>query len=129
MNTERFSSRLLPIGLLLSLAFLVSACASKGIAPTSQLAAARASIAQAESAGARDAAPLDLQSAQDKLRKAEAASRNEQFTQATRLAEEAEVDAELAERKARQAKAQAAATELGRGNEMLRNEADRKNAR
>ena len=128
MNTTRFLRRPLAVSAALAMALLLSACASKGVAPTAQLATARASVAQAEGVGARDAAPLELLSARDKLRQAETATREERFAQATQLAEQAEVDAELAERKARAAKAQAAATELARGNEMLRSEAERKTA-
>lgn len=108
------------------LALFLGACASKGVAPTSQLATARASISQAESAGALDAAPLDLLAARDKLRKAEGAVREERFMQAQQLAEQAEADAEVAEHKARTMKAQAAASELARSNETLRREAERK---
>lgn len=108
------------------LAVLLGACASTGTAPISQMATARASIAQAESAGALDAAPLDLLSARDKLGMAEAAVREERFVYARRLAEQAEADAELAEHKARTLKAEAAAAELARTNEVLRMEADRK---
>lgn len=109
-----------------SLVVLLGACASKAVAPTDQLATARASIAQAESAGAMDAAPLELLAARDKLRKAEGAVREERFVQARRFAEEAEADGEVAERKARAVKAEAAAAALARSNAVLRKEADRK---
>lgn len=109
-----------------SLVILLAACASKGVLPSTQLDAARASIAQAESAGALDAAPVELLSARDKLSKAEAAAREERFDAARQLAEAAEADAELAERKSRAAKAEAAAAELARSNALLRKEIDRK---
>jgi len=109
-----------------SLIVLLGACASKGVAPVAEMATARASIAQAESAGATQSAPVELLSARDKLNRAEAAVRAEQFEQARRLATLAEADAELAERKSRVAKAQAAATELQRSNDLLRQELERK---
>lgn len=113
----------------LSLVALLGACASKGISPVAELTTARASIAQAESAGALDAAPVELLAARDKLGKAEASARAERFDEARRLAARAEADAELAERKARAVKAQAAATELARSNDLLRAEIERKTTR
>lgn len=108
------------------LVILLAACASKAVLPSAQLDAARASIAQAESAGALDAAPVELLSARDKLSKAEAAAREDRFDAARQLAEAAEADAEVAERKSRAAKAEAAAAELARSNALLRKEIDRK---
>ncbi|PKO45680.1 MAG: hypothetical protein CVU29_08335 [Betaproteobacteria bacterium HGW-Betaproteobacteria-22] len=109
-----------------TLALLLGACASTGTAPISEMAAARASITQAESAGALDLAPVDLLSARDKLSKAEAASQEKNYETAQQLAAKAQADAELAERKARAAKAQTAADELARSNELLRKEINRK---
>ncbi|MDB5818556.1 MAG: hypothetical protein JWQ11_2196 [Rhizobacter sp.] len=103
----------------------LAACASKGIAPVEQLSNARASIAQAEGAGAATTAPVELLSSRDKLTRAEAAVRDEKFDMARGLAEESQADAQLAERKARTAKAQAAAAELVRSNQQLGQEAQR----
>lgn len=100
----------------------LGACASKGVMPVTDLANARASITQAESAGATQKAPVELLTAREKLGQAEAAVRAENFVQARRLAEAASADAELAERKARAAKAQEAAMELGRANATLERE-------
>ena len=107
-------------------ALLLAACATPGIAPVGELATAQASIAQAESAGAVQAAPVELLAARDKLGKAQAAVREQRFEVARRLAAEAEADADLAERTARALKAQAAATELARNDEVLRKELERK---
>ena len=112
--------------LIAGLVLLLGACASPGIAPVGELASARASIAQAESAGAMEAAPLELLAARDKLDKAEAAAREERFDAARRLAAHAEADAELAERKTRALKAQTAAAELARSNELLQRELERR---
>lgn len=129
MKLRPIPSRLMVTMSALSLVGLLGACASKGATPVAELATARASIAQAESAGARDAAPVDLLAARDKFGRAEAATRAERFGEARRLAAQAEADAEVAERKARAIKAQAAATELARSNELLRAEIGRKNSR
>ncbi len=100
----------------------LSACASKGVMPLADLSNARASISQAESAGATQKAPVELLAAREKLGQAESAARAENFVQARRLAEAATADAELAERKARAVKAQEAAMELGRANATLERE-------
>jgi hypothetical protein len=119
------SSRLSVVAILASLA----ACASPGMPPTAQMADARTSLAHAESSGAREAAPMDLAAARDKLSKAEEAIRTEHFDMAKSLAEEAQVDADLADRKARATKAKAAADELARSNQLLRDELDRRASR
>ncbi len=105
-----------------SAAFFLGGCATKGVAPVAELATARSSITQAEAAGAGNLSPVELLAARDKLVKAQAAVNSEQFSQARRLAEEATVDAELAERKARAERSRKAATELQRSNTVLQQE-------
>ncbi len=123
MTEIRFTPRRsLALAALLS-SLLLGACASnKGMPPVAELANARASISQAESAGATQLAPVDLLAARDKLGRAEAAAREENYIQARRLAESAAADAELAERTARLGKAQEAAQELQRANAALERE-------
>ena len=121
---QRFPLR--AAGVLAVAALLAGGCASKGMAPVSQLATSRVAVTEAEAAGAREYAALDLLSARDKLNKAEAASREEKYEQARRLAEEAEVDARLAESKARTAKSQRAAAEVQDSINALRRELERK---
>ncbi len=104
---------------------LLAACATVETLPAAEIAAAQAAITQAESAGAQRAAPVELLAAREKLERADAAVRAERFGEARRLAEAAEADAMLADRKARAAKAQSAADELVRSNELLRIEAGR----
>jgi len=107
-------------------AILLAGCASKGVAPVAQLATARASISQAESAGALQLAPVEMLAAREKLGKAEAAVREERFADARRWAEQAEADAEVAERKSRAARSTSAVEELARGNAALEKELERK---
>lgn len=126
MNKTFKTHRSLAIISISGLIALLPACASTGTAPIAEMAAARASISQAESAGALDLAPVDLLSARDKLSKAEAASQEKSFETAQQLAAKAQADAELAERKTRAVKAQTAADELARSNELLRKEINRK---
>jgi hypothetical protein len=107
-------------------AILLAACAHHVDRPDVPLAEARASTRQAEGDGALASAPVELQSARDKLNRAEAAARADDFESARALAEEARVDADLADHKTRAAKAQLAANELARSNETLRRELERK---
>ncbi len=118
---------LLPLrwGLILCMAVL-TACASTGTPPVAELSRARALISQAESAGALRSAPVELMAARDKLGRAEAAVREERYALARQLAEAAEADALLAERKTRAEKAQSAVAELERGNATLRQEIERR---
>ena len=79
-------------------AFVLGACAE---IPSHQIAHARDSIIRAEEDGALQFAPDSLRTAQDKLEKAQAASHEGEYTQARRLAEQAEVDADYASATAR----------------------------
>ncbi|MEO8248082.1 MAG: DUF4398 domain-containing protein [Burkholderiales bacterium] len=122
---QGFTTRLCATACAASTVLLLAACASTGKAPTGELASARTSVTQAETAGALQQAPVELLAAREKLGMAEAALRDERYEQARRLATEAQVDAQLAEQKARATKAQAAAQELARSNELLRQEIQR----
>jgi multidrug resistance efflux pump len=121
-----FRRRAAAVLALSSLLFL-GACASKGAAPTAELSMARASITQAEAAGAGELAPVELLAAREKLGRAESAVRAEDFSQARRLSEQAaaDADADLAERKSRADKARRMATEMGRSNDTLQREIKR----
>jgi Domain of unknown function (DUF4398) len=85
----RFRRRLLFIPCL-----ALAACATPD-PPESEMAAARAMVAQAQPAG-EVAAPAELRNAQDKLARAEIAMQRGQHEDARRLALEAEADAKLA---------------------------------
>ncbi len=117
-------SRVRPVLVLAAASALLTlgACASKGMPPTSELAAARAAITQAEASGAAQLAPVDLYSARDKLLRAETVMRNEQFDEARRLAEQSAADGDLAERKARAERSRKAVVELEKANATLKQE-------
>ena len=113
------------IGLTVAAAILMAGCASTP-APVEQIAASRAAVNAASSAGANEFAPLQLKSAMEKMGGAEHAMTEKNYLQARQLAEQAQVDAQLAEAKARAAKAQQAADALKEGSRVLRQEIDRK---
>ena len=108
-----------------SAVLFLAGCASTP-APTEQLAVSTAAVEQAVSAGAPELAPAELRSARDKLDRAQAAMVAKDYGQARILAEQAQVDAQLAITKARSAKAQKAAASLEEGSRVLREEIDRK---
>lgn len=110
---------------LLAAPLLFTACASSVPAPNQQVLASEAAVTSASSAGAADLAPTELRTARDKLAQAKVAVAAEHNEHATRLAREAQADANLAEAKARHAKAQKAAGELGESNRVLREELQR----
>lgn len=115
-------TRLMGFGLIATV--LAAGCASIP-APTEQLAVSRAAVANAGSADANEYAPIALKSAMDKMDAAQRAMAREENLVAQRLAEEAQVDAQLASATAGAAKAQLAARQLQEGNRVLRQEIDR----
>ncbi len=106
-------------------AILLAACASTP-PPTDQLAVSTAAVANAVSAGSGQFAAADLKMARDKLDRANVAMTAKDYELARSLAQEAQVDARLAEARANAAKAQKAADELQEGRRILREEMDRK---
>ena len=103
----------------------LAACASEA-PPNAQLGAASTAVASAERAGALERAPVELQTARDKLSRAEAAAREERYDLARRLAEQAQVDAEFADARAENLAAQEAARAVQRDIDTLRSELDRR---
>lgn len=77
--------------------------------PTAQLGASAQAVQAAERAGALQYAPAEYQSAREKLGAADAAMRADERTKARRLAEEAQVEADLATVRSQRATAQQAA--------------------
>lgn len=94
-------------------------------APTEQLAVSRTALDDARSAGAAEYAARDFNDARNKLEQANAAMRQEDYVRARRLAEEAELDARLAQQKSQTAKSQAAVDEIQSSIRALRQELQR----
>ncbi len=115
---------MLKIGVTAATAILMASCASIP-APTEQMAVSKVAVTNATSAGGNEFAPLLLKSAMDKIDAAERAMTAEDYLQARQLAEQAQVDAQLAATTARSAKAQKAAGALQEDNRVLRQEIDR----
>lgn len=102
----------------------LGACASTPI-PSEKIAVAKASLQRAEQSGAPELAPVELATARDKLARAEKAVADHDAQPATLLAEQANVDAQLAEATATQQKAHKAATEFDASMQALRQESMR----
>jgi hypothetical protein len=97
----------------------LAACANPAL--NNQLANSREAVDQARIVGAEQAAPTELQAAVDKLNQASAAAeKRRNGDDAMRLAQEAQVDANLARARSDATHARMAAAELAKSNELLR---------
>ncbi len=99
----------------------LAACASTPI-PNDKIAVAKASVQRAEQAGADQLAPVELATARDKLARAEKAAVDREAQPANMFAEQANVDAQLAEATAREQRSHKAAMEFDASMQALRNE-------
>ena len=103
----------------------LAACASSNPLADEKIAVAKASVQRAEGSGAPELAPVELSAARDKLARAEQANTARNLLPATQLAEQANVDAELAEATAQQERSHKAAMEFDTSMETLRQESMR----
>ena len=102
----------------------LAACASTPI-PNEKLAVARASVQRAEQSGAPELAPAEMAAARDKLQRAEKAAADRDAQPATMLAEQANIDAQLAEATVQEHKSHKAEMELEANLAALRQESSR----
>lgn len=114
MCIKRFS---LLLGLLLSAS---AAMAAKP--PLAEMAAARAAVDRATAADAEHLAPVEWQFAESKLGLAELALKDKDHALAAKLATEADIDAELAEVRARGAQLRREVDKKTEANQALRAE-------
>jgi hypothetical protein len=105
----------------------LAACASDKTPATADVAVSRAAVANATSAGAADLAPAELQSAREKMMRANQALAAKDYKTAQDLANQASADAQLAQSKANSTKATAAADELQKSIRVMRDELERNN--
>jgi len=99
----------------------LAACASTPI-PNEKIAVAKVAVQRAEQAGAPELAPVELATARDKLARAEKAAVDREAEPANMLAEQANVDAQLAEATAREQRSHKAAMEFDASMQALRSE-------
>ena len=105
-------------------ALCLVACASNPAAD-GQIAVAKESVARAEQSGAPQAAPTELAAARDKLAQAEKANASHTLPLATQLAEQANVDAQVAEATALQQRSHKAAMDFDASMQTLQQESQR----
>lgn len=109
----------------LAAAVALAGCASTP-PPTSQLAVAQQAVNSADTARSAEFAPLELRTAREKLLQAEQANLEEEYDRARHLAEQAEWDARVAERKAQAEKARRGLEAAEQGTRELREESLRR---
>ena len=101
---------------------LAAGCASGPDIVDTGIARAEATIENASGTGAAEFASTELESAREKLVQAKLAEEQGDEERAARLAEEAEVDAQVAMARAELAEAEEAVREVREGTETLRRE-------
>ena len=106
-------------------AIVLAACATTSPVPDEKIAVAKASVQRAEGSGAPELAPVELAAARDKLARAEQADAAKQLLPASELADQANVDAQLAEATAQQQRSHKAAMEFDATMQALRQESMR----
>ena len=100
---------------------LTAGCATTPV-PNEKLAVAKSSVQRAEQSGAPELAPVEMAAARDKLARAEKAAADHDAAPATQLAEQANVDAQLAEATAQEQHSRKAAKEFDASLQALRQE-------
>jgi hypothetical protein len=101
-------------------------CAGKP--PLANLSQAELAVQEADTKTASQYAPLELKTAREQLAEAKRAMDDEEYDEARRLADQALVNAQLAEAKAGAEKARLAAAELQKSIQTLRTEVQRSSA-
>ncbi len=96
-------------------------CATSPV-PDEKIAVAKASVQRAEQSGAPELAPVEMAQARDKLARAQTAAADRNLQPATELAEQADLDAQVAEATAQEKKSQQAAQQLEASLQALRQE-------
>jgi hypothetical protein len=104
-----------------ALLLAAAGCATTPI-PSEKIAVAKDSVQRAERSGAPELAPVEMAEARDKLNRAEKAAADHDAQPATELAEQANIDAQLAEATAQQKTSHKAAMELDASLQALRQE-------
>lgn len=108
------------IASILGIAVAAGGCASSVERPDGQMKTAESAIQQAVSSDAREYEPVMLNRAQNKVTDAEELIEAEEYSEASRLLEQATVDAQLAGARSGTAKAQQAVEEINSNIETLR---------
>ena len=106
-------------------ALTVTGCASRGPLASTKVGQAERAVDEAQQSGASISAPVELRTAEDKLKAARAAMAQEDYDQAIRVAEQAAVDADYARARAVNERAKRMADEMRQTIQTLRQELER----
>ena len=109
-------------------AFMLAGCASTPV-PSARIAVAEAAVQSASTSNTRQGAPGELQIAIAKLASAHQAVASKDYVRAGQLADEAQVDAQVAQLHAQSADSRKAAQESQDAARVLREEISRKTVR
>jgi hypothetical protein len=112
-------------GAAIALNCIVTAAYASNPVPDESIAVAKAAVQRAEQSGAPQAAPVELASARDKLARAEKANADHKAKPAIALADQATIDAQVAEATAQKERAAKAAAEFDASMATLRQESNR----
>ena len=112
-------------GAAIALTFIVTAAYASNPLADETIAVAKAAVQRAEQSGAPQAAPVELQSARDKLARAEKENADHRPKPAIALADQATIDAQVAEATAQKERAAKAAVEFDASMATLRQESNR----
>lgn len=112
-------------GAAIALNVIVTAAYASNPVPDETIAVAKAAVQRAEQSGAPQAAPVELASARDKLARAEKANADHRAKPAIALADQATIDAQVAEATAQKERAAKAAAEFDASMATLRQESNR----
>jgi hypothetical protein len=112
-------------GAAIALGLIVTSAYASNPLPDETIAVAKAAVQRAEQSGAPQAAPVELASARDKLARAEKANADHRAKPAIALADQATIDAQVAEATAQKERAAKAAAEFDASMSTLRQESNR----
>ena len=116
---------LISSGAAIALSLMVTAAYASSPVPDETIAVAKAAVERAEQSGAPQSAPVELASARDKLARAEKANAERRPKPAIALADQARIDAQVAEATAQKERAAKAAAEFDASMATLRQESNR----
>jgi hypothetical protein len=108
-----------------ALSLIVTAAFAGSPVADETIAVAKAAVQRAEQSGAPQAAPVELAAARDKLARAEKANADHRPKPAIALADQATIDAQVAEATAQKERAAKAAAEFDASMATLRQESNR----
>jgi hypothetical protein len=119
------TSKYLIASLCLGTSVMLGACSSMKTPATTSVAVSQAAVENASGAGGAEYAPIEMNSAREKMAAANRAMAAKDYPLANTLAQAAQADAKLAQSKAGSTKAQVAANALQDDIRVMRDELER----